>query len=83
MIAAALQPRVKDYMIAAHTSVEVGQQIAWRFLGQKPLLDLYMRLGEGTGAVLAMHLVEAAVRVYNEMATFDEANVSDRKATSP
>jgi nicotinate-nucleotide--dimethylbenzimidazole phosphoribosyltransferase len=78
LVAVALQPRVKDYMIAAHTSVEVGQQVAWRFLGQTPLLDLHMRLGEGTGAVLAMHLVEAAVRVYNEMATFDEAGVSDR-----
>jgi nicotinate-nucleotide--dimethylbenzimidazole phosphoribosyltransferase len=82
LLAAALQPYVKDYMIAAHTSVEVGQQIAWRFLGQTPLLDLHMRLGEGTGAVLAMHLVEAAVRVYNEMATFDEAGVSHREASS-
>ena len=82
LVAAALQPYVKDYMIAAHTSVEVGQQLAWRFLGQTPLLDLHMRLGEGTGAVLAMHLVEAAVRVYNDMATFDEAGVSDREACS-
>jgi len=81
LVAAALQPHVKDYMIAAHTSVEVGQQIAWRFLGQTPLLDLHMRLGEGSGAVLAMHLVEAAVRVYNEMATFDEAGVSKRAAS--
>jgi nicotinate-nucleotide--dimethylbenzimidazole phosphoribosyltransferase len=81
LVAAALQPHVKDYMMAAHTSVEVGQQIAWRFLGQTPLLDLQMRLGEGTGAVLAMHLIEAAVRVYNEMATFDEAGVSDHAAS--
>lgn len=76
LVAAALQPLVTDYMIAAHTSVEIGQQVAWRFLGQAPLLDLQLRLGEGTGAVLAMHLVEAAVRIYNEMATFDEAGVS-------
>jgi nicotinate-nucleotide--dimethylbenzimidazole phosphoribosyltransferase len=82
LVAAALQPLVKDYMIAAHASVEVGQQVAWRFLGQTPLLDLHMRLGEGTGAVLAMHLVEAAVRVYNEMATFDQAGVSERTAPS-
>jgi nicotinate-nucleotide--dimethylbenzimidazole phosphoribosyltransferase len=82
LLAAALQPRVKDYMIAAHTSVEVGQQVAWRFLGQAPLLDLQLRLGEGTGAVLAMHLVEAALRLYNEMATFDEAGVSDRQAST-
>jgi len=78
LVAAALQPRVQDYMIAAHTSVEIGQQVAWRFLGQTPLLDLHMRLGEGTGAVLAMHLVEAAVQIYNDMATFDTAGVSDR-----
>jgi nicotinate-nucleotide--dimethylbenzimidazole phosphoribosyltransferase len=76
LVAAALQPLVKDYMIAAHASVEVGQQVAWRFLGQTPLLDLQLRLGEGTGAVLAMHLVEAALRIYNDMATFDEAGVS-------
>jgi nicotinate-nucleotide--dimethylbenzimidazole phosphoribosyltransferase len=78
LVAAALQPRAKDYMIAAHTSVEVGQQIAWRYLGQAPLLDLHLRLGEGTGAVLAMLLVEAAIRVYNEMATFAQAGVSER-----
>lgn len=76
LVAAALQPLVKDYMIAAHASVEVGQQVAWRFLGQTPLLDLHLRLGEGTGAVLAMYLVEAALHVYNGMATFDEAGVS-------
>jgi nicotinate-nucleotide--dimethylbenzimidazole phosphoribosyltransferase len=79
LVAAALQPLVKEYMIAAHASVEVGQQVAWRFLGQAPLLDLQLRLGEGTGAVLAMHLVEAALRIYNDMATFDEAGVSDRE----
>ena len=78
LVAAAFQPLVKDYMIAAHASVEVGQQVAWRFLEQAPLLDLHLRLGEGTGAVLAMHLVEAALRVYNDMATFDEAGVSGR-----
>jgi nicotinate-nucleotide--dimethylbenzimidazole phosphoribosyltransferase len=81
LVAAALQPGVKDYMIAAHASVEVGQQLAWRFLGQTPLLDLQLRLGEGTGAVLAMPLVEAAIRVYNDMATFAQAGVSDRPAS--
>lgn len=80
LVAAALQPLVKDYMIAAHASVEIGQQVAWRFLGQTPLFDLHLRLGEGTGAVLAMHLVEAALRIYNEMATFDEAGVSGAPA---
>lgn len=76
LVAAALQPLVKDYMMATHASVEIGQHIAWRFLGQPLLFDLHLRLGEGTGAVLAIHLVEAALRSYNEMATFDEAGVS-------
>ena len=78
LVAAAFQPLVTGYMIATHASVEIGQQVAWRFLGQTPLLDLHLRLGEGTGAVLAMHLVEAAIRIYNDMATFDTAGVSDR-----
>jgi nicotinate-nucleotide--dimethylbenzimidazole phosphoribosyltransferase len=82
LVAAALQPLVKDYMIATHASVEVGQQIAWRYLGQTPLFDLGLRLGEGTGAVLAMPLVEAAVRVYTDMATFAQAGVSDREVPS-
>jgi nicotinate-nucleotide--dimethylbenzimidazole phosphoribosyltransferase len=80
LVAAALQPLVKGYMIASHASVEIGQHIAWQYMGQTPLLDLHLRLGEGTGAVLAMHLVEAAVRIYNDMATFDEAGVSDRES---
>jgi nicotinate-nucleotide--dimethylbenzimidazole phosphoribosyltransferase len=79
LVAAALAPAVRGYMIAAHASVEIGQQVAWQWLGQAPLLDLHLRLGEGTGAVLAMPLLEAAVRVYNEMATFDTAGVSEHK----
>jgi nicotinate-nucleotide--dimethylbenzimidazole phosphoribosyltransferase len=78
LVAAALQPLAREYMIASHVSVEVGQHLAWQFLGQTPLLNLQLRLGEGTGAVLAMHLMEAAIRVYQEMATFAEAGVSDR-----
>jgi nicotinate-nucleotide--dimethylbenzimidazole phosphoribosyltransferase len=70
-------------MIAAHTSVEVGQHVAWRFLGQTPLVDLHLRLGEGTGAALAMPLLEAALRVYNEMATFETAGVSERVSGDP
>ena len=83
LVAAALAPRVREYMIAAHTSVEVGQHVAWRFLGQTPLVDLHLRLGEGTGAALAMPLLEAALRVYNEMATFETAGVSERVACEP
>ena len=63
-------------MIAAHRSVEHGHQVALAKLGKKPLLDLDLRLGEGTGAALAMHLVEAAVRVLTEVATFGEAGVA-------
>jgi nicotinate-nucleotide--dimethylbenzimidazole phosphoribosyltransferase len=83
LVAAALAPRVREYMIAAHTSVEVGQHVAWRFLGQTPLVDLHLRLGEGTGAALAMPLLEAALRVYNEMATFETAGVSEGVACDP
>jgi nicotinate-nucleotide--dimethylbenzimidazole phosphoribosyltransferase len=56
--------------------MESGHRIALAHLGKKPLLDLDLRLGEGTGAALAMHLVEAAVRILTEVATFEEAAVS-------
>ncbi|MDP2952793.1 MAG: nicotinate-nucleotide--dimethylbenzimidazole phosphoribosyltransferase [Chloroflexota bacterium] len=77
LIAAALCPRAKDYMIAAHCSVERGHRLVLEHLGLKPLLDLNLRLGEGTGATLGMFLVEAAARVLDEMATFAEAGVSE------
>ena len=76
MIAHALCPSSADYMIAAHNSVEQGHKIALGILGKKPLLDLGFRLGEGTGAALAMNIVEAAVRVLTDVATFEEAMVS-------
>jgi nicotinate-nucleotide--dimethylbenzimidazole phosphoribosyltransferase len=65
-------------MIASHRSHELGHGTLLRRLGLRPLLELDMRLGEGTGAVLALPLLEAAVRTLNEMATFDEAGVSER-----
>jgi nicotinate-nucleotide--dimethylbenzimidazole phosphoribosyltransferase len=65
-------------MIASHRSQELGHAAVLRQLGLKPLLDLDLRLGEGTGAVLALPLLDAAVRILNDMATFDEAGVSDR-----
>ncbi len=80
LIAAHLSPTARDYMIASHRSLEQGHRIALSHLGKKPLLDLDLRLGEGTGAVLAMNLVEAAVRILTEVATFEEAAVS--KASS-
>jgi nicotinate-nucleotide--dimethylbenzimidazole phosphoribosyltransferase len=76
LIAAHLAPLSREYMIASHRSMEKGHQIALDCLGKKPLLDLDLRLGEGTGAVLSMNLVEAAVRILTEVATFEEAAVS-------
>jgi nicotinate-nucleotide--dimethylbenzimidazole phosphoribosyltransferase len=76
LIAAALCPAVKPYLIASHLSVERGHAALWEILGRQPLLDMDMRLGEGTGAVLAMSLVEAACRTLAEMATFSSAGVS-------
>ena len=78
LIAYSLCADVKDYVIAAHLSAETGHRVALSHLGLQPLLDLGMRLGEGTGAVLAMGLVEAATACLAEMATFAEAGVSDR-----
>jgi nicotinate-nucleotide--dimethylbenzimidazole phosphoribosyltransferase len=76
LLAQSLAPASAGYMIAAHHSIEQGHQLALARLGKKPLLDLDFRLGEGTGAALAMNLVEGAKRILTEMATFDEAAVS-------
>jgi len=76
IIAYSIEPAVGDYMFAAHNSVEVGQGIMLRSMGLKPVLDMGLRLGEGTGAALAMSLIEAGLKIYREMATFDEAGVS-------
>lgn len=78
LVAQALSPQSADYMIAAHRSVECGHRLALDKLGKKPLLDMDLRLGEGTGAALAMNLVDAAVRVMTEVATFAEAAVSEK-----
>lgn len=78
LIAVGLQPRCKDYLIASHRSVEQGHQAILDHLGLKPLFDLDLRLGEGTGACLGMSLVLAAIKILTEMATFDEAGVSER-----
>ncbi|MCK9364924.1 MAG: nicotinate-nucleotide--dimethylbenzimidazole phosphoribosyltransferase [Syntrophales bacterium] len=76
LIASALCPTARQYMIAAHRSVEQGHRVALELLEKQPLLDLDLRLGEGTGAALAMNFIEAAVRVLTEVATFEEAMVS-------
>jgi nicotinate-nucleotide--dimethylbenzimidazole phosphoribosyltransferase len=76
LIAVGLAPQVRDYLIAAHQSVEVGHRLVLESLELAPLLDLSLRLGEGTGAVLGMCLVEAAVSILREMATFAQAGVA-------
>lgn len=78
LIAIGLQPHCKDYLIASHRSVEQGHQAILDHLGLKPLFDLDLRLGEGTGACLGMSLVFSAIKIFMEMATFDEAGVSER-----
>jgi nicotinate-nucleotide--dimethylbenzimidazole phosphoribosyltransferase len=80
LVAQALCPLSASYLLAAHRSVEPGHRAALEHLGKQPLLDLNLRLGEGTGAALAMPLVEASVRVLTEMATFEEAAVSGAKS---
>ena len=76
LIAHRLCPTVADYLVASHLSAEAGHRFALSHLGLRPLLDLGMRLGEGTGAVLAMGPVDTAAACLTEMATFDEAGVS-------
>lgn len=76
LIAATLSPAARDSMILAHGSAEPGHRIMAATLGKKPLLDLGMRLGEGTGAALAMHLADAAVALLREMDSFEHADVS-------
>jgi nicotinate-nucleotide--dimethylbenzimidazole phosphoribosyltransferase len=77
LIAGGLAPTARDYMIAAHASVEVGHRATLAYLGLSPCLDFDLRLGEGTGAALVLGIVEAACKVLDEMATFGEAGVSD------
>ena len=78
LMAVALQPLCRDYLIASHRSVERGHQAVLESLGLKPLFDLDLRLGEGTGACLGMGLVQASIKILTEMATFDEAGVTER-----
>jgi nicotinate-nucleotide--dimethylbenzimidazole phosphoribosyltransferase len=80
LIANGLQPRSRQYMIASHRSVEKGHRMLLEKLRLKPLFDLDLRLGEGTGACLGMGFVQAAIKVLTEMATFGEAGVSERNA---
>jgi nicotinate-nucleotide--dimethylbenzimidazole phosphoribosyltransferase len=80
LIACGLLPAAAPYLIASHESAEPGHAVVLERLGLVPLLRLGLRLGEGTGAALAFHLVEAASRIHSEMATFAEAGVSEKEA---
>lgn len=76
LIAQKLAPQCRDYMIASHLSEERGHRLMLELLGLSPVIHLRMRLGEGTGAALAILLIEAALKLLNEMATFEEARVT-------
>ena len=76
LLAVALCPAVRPYLIASHRSVEPGHRIVLELLELEPMMDLGLRLGEGSGAAIALHLIRLACRLPREMATFDEAGVS-------
>lgn len=79
LIATGLNPLVKDYLVASHLSQEIGHTVMLQQMNLEPVLDLNLRLGEGTGAALAMMIVEASCRILKEMATFGEAGVSRKE----
>lgn len=79
LIAAVIEPKCKDYLVASHSSEEGGHKYMLEILDKKPLLNLGLRLGEGTGAALAMPLICSAVAVLNEMASFGDAGVSEKE----
>lgn len=77
LVACGICPQARDYLIPAHRSVEIGHRAIFDHLRLRPLLDMDLRLGEGTGAALAISIAEASARVLSEMATFEEAGVSE------
>jgi nicotinate-nucleotide--dimethylbenzimidazole phosphoribosyltransferase len=81
LLASRLAPNLSGYLFFGHRSTEPGQHAALDMLGGRPLLDLEMRLGEGTGAALSIGIVEAALRLYREMAMFSSAGVSDKESS--
>jgi nicotinate-nucleotide--dimethylbenzimidazole phosphoribosyltransferase len=76
LIAYEIEPKTKDYMFAAHNSQEIGHRAMLEKIGLNPILDLNLRLGEGTGTALAILIIEAGLKIYREMATFEEAAVA-------
>ena len=79
LIACTLCPAAKDYLISGHCSEEPGHRHMLNRLNLKPILDLGMRLGEGTGGALAMSIADSAVRVFKEVMTFEEAGIASKK----
>ena len=79
LVARAIAPQATDYWVAGHRSVEPGATVAFAHLGLVPLVDLEMRLGEGSGAALAVPMVQASARILREVATFDSAGVTDKE----
>jgi nicotinate-nucleotide--dimethylbenzimidazole phosphoribosyltransferase len=79
-LAVAACPYARDYLFIGHLSAEPGHRALAEFIEVRPILDLGMRLGEGTGAALAIHIIEASTRILSEMATFQEAGVTDKEA---
>jgi nicotinate-nucleotide--dimethylbenzimidazole phosphoribosyltransferase len=75
LVAMRLNPKVRDYLFFSHQSSEKGHDTFFRMEGLQPILDLGLRLGEGTGAGLAMQIIENAVKIHNEMATFEEVGI--------
>jgi len=80
-VAYSIAPEIRGYLFAGHCSEEPGHVHLLRYIGLAPILNLGMRLGEGTGAVLAMPLIESSVRLFSEMATFSSAGVSEKVIT--
>jgi nicotinate-nucleotide--dimethylbenzimidazole phosphoribosyltransferase len=77
LIASEMHPNVGEYIFAAHESVEIGHRLMLEHMAAEPILDLRLRLGEGTGAALAIGLIEAGVKILKEMATFEAAGVAE------
>ena len=77
LLAIEIEPKVKSYLIPSHCSAEAGHNLILSFLGLKPILDLGLRLGEGTGAALGINMVDAGAKILTQMATFQGAGVSD------
>jgi len=75
LVAIKINPKIKEHLFFSHISAEKGHKVFFDKIGERPILDLNMKLGEGTGAAIAMHIVECATKVYDEMATFEEVGI--------